>query len=328
MREKMKKILFATTALVATAGVAAADVAVTGFAEFGIFKDENRVNDVTQIHTDIDVTFKMTGEADNGLTFGASFDLDEIDFGGDRTNDRAFDDATLFLAYGAAKLTVGDTDSAFDARLTETAIGDSIRDDHTVHPGYNGNSYLDEALDTQVVRFDYTFDAFTGSLSVNADDAGVLDPTWAIGVSYNAELAGLDLGVGLGYIKADDAAPGVFDEIIGISVNTTFDNGLQAILNYSQWSDNSAGGADDANHWGIGLGYTMNALTISANYGVYDFDNGLENDGWGVAANYDLGGGLVAQFGAGSGSCDVIVGECAAVGDYETTYSLGLAMSF
>ncbi|MBV2358877.1 porin [Thalassococcus sp. CAU 1522] len=324
----MKKILFATTALVVTAGVASAEVAVTGFAELGVFKDENRVNDVTQTHTDIDVTFKMSGEADNGLTFGASFDLDEIDGGGDRTDDTQFDDATVFLSFGGAKLTVGDTDSAFDARLTETAIGDTIRDDHTVHPGYNGNSYLDERLDTQVVRFDYTFDAFTGSISVNSDDSGTLDPTWSLGVSYNAELAGLTLGVGLGYIKADSDAPGVYDEIIGLSLNTTFNNGLRAIVNYSHWSDNTSGGADDANHWGIGLGYTMNALTVSANYGIYDFDNDLENSGWGLVANYDLGGGLVAQFGAGGGDCDVVVGECAAVGDYETTYSLGLAMSF
>ena len=75
----MKKILFATTALVATAGVASAEIALTGMAEMGIYDNGN---DDTQFFTDIDVTFTMSGEADNGLTFGANVDLDESDGSG------------------------------------------------------------------------------------------------------------------------------------------------------------------------------------------------------------------------------------------------------
>ncbi|MEQ8367166.1 MAG: porin, partial [Roseicyclus sp.] len=48
----MKKVLFATTALVATAGVAAADVAVSGGAEMGLFGGSGTE---TQFFTDIDV---------------------------------------------------------------------------------------------------------------------------------------------------------------------------------------------------------------------------------------------------------------------------------
>ena len=313
----MKKFLFATTAMVAVAGAASAEVGVSGFAEFGIFEDDNTFT-TGQTHTDIDVTFSMSGEADNGLTFGATIDLDEIDGDGDTSNDTQMPDANMFLAFGPARLTVGDTDSAFDARLNEVAIGDSIRDDHTIHPGYNGNSALDEAVDSQVVRFDYTFDAFVASVSVNSDDTGVLDPTYAIGFSWATDLAGLRLGLGLGYISADEAAAAM-DEMIGLSVATTFDNGLRAILNYSDMSDNSAGGADGS-HYAIGLGYSSGALTVGANYGVYDTDGVGESSGYGLAVNYDLGGGLVAQLGWGGG--DPLVGT------YEDTYSLGLAMSF
>ena len=84
-------------------------------------------------------------------------------------------------------------------------------------------------------------------------------------------------------------------------------------------SDNSAGGGDGS-HYAIGLGYSSGALTIGANYGVYDFDGAGEDSGYGLAVNYDLGGGLVAQLGWGGG--DPLVGT------YEDTYSLGLAMSF
>ncbi|WP_298259682.1 porin, partial [uncultured Litoreibacter sp.] len=81
----MKKVLFASTALVAFGGAAVADVALSGRAEMGIFSQNAAFQGVApagaadgvQFFTDIDVTFTMSGETDNGLTFGASVDLDE-----------------------------------------------------------------------------------------------------------------------------------------------------------------------------------------------------------------------------------------------------------
>ena len=63
----MKNILYATTALVATAGIASADVSISGFAEVGIFDTGN--GDM-QLFNDIDVTFSMTGETEGGISFG------------------------------------------------------------------------------------------------------------------------------------------------------------------------------------------------------------------------------------------------------------------
>ena len=329
----MKTLLLASTALVATAGIAAAEVSISGFAELGIFQNENASGDGStgdlskvRVFSDIDVTFSMSGETDGGLSFGASIDLDEaFDDGfndGDVNDPARQPDSFIFMAYGPMRLTVGDTDSAFDARLTETAIGGAINDDHTVHPGYNGNSALDEVYGGQEIRFDYSFDAFTGSLSVSPDrNATDFDTSWSVGVSYNTALAGLDLGVGLAYQSIDEAAA-LYDQRLGLSLSTKFDNGLTAIVNYTNWTDDSSNGADDGTHWGIGFGYTMNALTIGVNYGEYDVDDNFANDssGFGVAVNYDLGGGLQAQLGYGGGDIDN--------GSYEDTFSLGVAMSF
>jgi outer membrane protein OmpU len=105
-----------------------------------------------------------------------------------------------------------------------------------------------------------------------------------------------------------------------MSVAASFDNGLQAVVNYSKMTDDSSGGIDDGHHWGVGLAYTMNALTLAANYGEFEFDGG-DSSGYGLVANYDLGGGLVAQLGYGAG-------EISGPADYEDTFSLGLAMSF
>jgi outer membrane protein OmpU len=331
MREKMKTLLLASTALVATAGLAAAEVRILGTAELGIFQNENASGDGSsgdlskvRVFSDIDVTFAMTGEADNGLSFGASIDIDEVGIGDANIDDAArLPDATIFLAFGPARLTVGDTDSAFDARLTETAIGGAINDDHTVHPGYNGNSGLDEVYGGQEIRMDYSFDAFTGSISVSPDrNATDFDMAYALGASYNLELAGLDLGLGFGYQKVDEAAS-LYDTRVGLSASTTFANGITAIVNYTHMSDDTTGGADDGSHYGLGLGYTMNALTIGVNYGEYDFDDAFAADrsGYGLAANYDLGGGLSAQLGYAGGDID-------GAADYEDTFSLGLSMSF
>ncbi|MDP4991116.1 MAG: porin [Marivita lacus] len=330
----MKTLLLASTALVATAGLAAAEVKIIGTAELGIFQNENASGDGStgdlskvRVFSDIDVTFAMTGEADNGLSFGASIDLDEaFDDGfndGDVNDPARQPDSFIFLAFGPARLTVGDTDSAFDARLTETAIGGAINDDHTVHPGYNGNSGLDEVYGGQEIRMDYSFDAFTGSISVSPDrNATDFDMAYALGASYNLELAGLDLGLGFGYQKVDEAAS-LYDTRVGLSASTKFANGITAIVNYTHMSDDTSGGADDGSHYGIGLGYTMNALTLGVNYGEYDFDDAFAADrsGFGLAANYDLGGGLSAQLGYGGGDID-------GAADYEDTFSLGLSMSF
>jgi outer membrane protein OmpU len=336
MREIMKKILFATTALVATAGVAAADVAVSGSAEFGIFQNENASGDgstgdltKTRVFTDYNIRFSMSGEADNGLTFGATVDLDEVNDGGgnaDMQDAARSPDATITMSFGGLSLTVGDTDSAFDARLTEVAVGSAINDDHTVHPGYNGNSLFDEPYGGQEIRVDYSFGDVTVSASMSPDrNATDFDTAFAIGVSYAADLGGIDLGLGLGYITTDEASaagPATYDDALGVSIAAGFGGGFDAILNYSILTDDSAGAADDASHIAIGVGYTMNALTIGANYGSYDYDDAFanDNDGYGLTVNYDLGGGLEVQFGYGAGELET--------GTYEDTYSFGVAMSF
>ncbi len=379
----MKKILFATTALVATAGAAQADVALSGFAEIGILGGDRYATE--QFHTDIDVTFTMTGEADNGLTFGAKVDLDENGAFGNTTQGGE----TYFIAFGGARIDMGDTDGAFDAALTDIGIGGSIADDHTTHAGYNGNAGMDGTYDGQIATMSYAFSGFTGYLSAEIDDTGTFDPVWGIGASYSADLAGLTIGVGLGYQEgdegnsdatvlataaavaaasagadgligtADDPVLGLADVIAvaaherdsvwGISLNTTFNNGIQAILNYSEatygdgnisvtnaGADGLLGTADDVvvgfgaleteSYWGLGLGYTMNALTVAVNYG--EFDNrfgvdGLEAKGYGLAVNYDLGGGLEAQ--AGYGKSEYDFGGLSSETDQ---YSLGLAMTF
>jgi len=289
----MNKILLATTALVATAGFAAADVTLSGSAEMGL-KDTGAFGSSVEFHHDLDVRFTLSGETDNGLTFGATIDLDEVSNGiGAGSGPHA-----VFISGSFGTLTLGDTDGAFDWAMQEVGIGSAIADDHTTHVGFNFNNGLDTSNDGQVLRYDNTFGDISVAVSAELDDGGS-DDALGLGVKYNAALGGVDLGLGLGY--QDN---GVVDGW-GVSVDANFANGLRAIVNYS----------DDGSidHTALGLGYTSGALTVSANYG--EFSTGV--DGHGLAVNYDLGGATV-QFGYGS--------ENRNTGD--ASWSLGLAMSF
>jgi hypothetical protein len=173
----MKKVLFATTALVATASVASADIAFSGVAQMGIQGGESSDVDgtgvdafgaeqETQFVQDIDITFTMSGTSDNGLTFGAAVDLDE-NAGGVGTDDAG---VAIFVSGDFGTLTLGDTDGALDWAMQEVALGGaSINDNETTHAGYRG-AYLDGSEDGQILRYDYSFGGFGVAFSVEQDD--------------------------------------------------------------------------------------------------------------------------------------------------------------
>ena len=308
----MKNVLFASTALVAFSGAAVADVALSGRAEMGLY---GATGFDVQFFTDIDVTFTMTGETDNGLSFGASVDLDEGGAGAAAVADNSDDGGiAIFVRGDFGTVTLGDTDGALDWALTEAGnVGNpgSIADDETSHAGYLGSYGDGSGGDGQILRYDFSAGDFGIAVSVESDarDTGATATNqeygYAVGLKYNLDLGGTTVALGLGYQNT------VADEnIVGVSATAKLDNGLSVGLQYSDWSDS----ANDS-HIGIGVGYTTGAISLHANYGKLDFANGTDQDGFGFAAAYDLGGGAVAHFGYRND-------------DAVTSASLGLGLSF
>ena len=323
----MKKVLFTTTALVAFAGAASAEVSLSGYAEMGI-KGGTALE--TQFHNDIDVKFSLSGETDNGLTFGATIDLDEINASAEVGGTGTLNNSSVFISGAFGTVTLGDTDGALDWAMQEVGIGTSLMDDHTTHAGFNFNSGHDGVYDGQVLRYNNTFGAFGVALSVEQDDdtvAGIIgdgitaSTTWGLGVKYNAALGGVDLGLGLGY-QSDST-----NDIWGLSVDAKFGGGFRAILNYSDLDGKIVAADPMDKHVGIGVGYTMDALTLSANYGIFSaVAANSDHIGYGLAVNYDLGGGAVVM--AGYGHSEI---EAATLGVADTgsnTWSIGLGLSF
>jgi outer membrane protein OmpU len=337
----MKKVLFASTALVAFAGATSAEVALSGRAEMGIFNQNaafsGGTNTGTQFFQDIDVTFTMSGETDNGLTFGASVDLDEGGAVSNATQNNADDGgATIFISGGFGTVTMGDTDGALDWAMTEAGnVGNpgSLADDETTHAGYLG-AYLDGGVagsgDGQILRWDYTSGAFGVAVSLEDDNGSTAASTnigYAIGFKYSLDLSGTTVNFGLGYQKAADDATGALAPLgnpvdakaTGVSVSANFANGLSAGVTYTDMKNM----ANDK-HYSLGLGYTTGAISVHANYGKFT-DNaaiagGADVKGYGLAAAYDLGGGAVVHFGYGSSK--------PTGGVTAKSMSLGLGLSF
>ncbi|SFP99870.1 outer membrane protein OmpU [Roseivivax halotolerans] len=384
----MKKLLLASTALVATAGVAQADIALTGGAEMGIFDNGN---DDTQFFTDLELRFTFSGEADNGLSFGATIDLDEANANGVHENPALQGGEAIFVSFGGATLTMGDTDGALDARSPEAKVGgaSSLADDETIHLGYNpddgyaifggGGLAIDGAGDGQVARFDYTvgglilsasveqysdgndntnnfdFDLFGGLVEGNrggingnlgsainvVDGNADVGEVFGVGASYATSFGGADLLLGAGYQTSENLA-----STASIGANMTFSNGFSAGLSFAQTQIDDTlesaietalvtgigGGAvrpsidTTISHFGVGVGYEMNALAIGLNYGRYESDE-IEVDGYGLAVAYDLGGGLSLNAGYGYSDADIDFTTADYDDDFDT-FSLGARMSF
>ena len=295
----MKKILIASTALVATAGMAAADIAISGYAEIGLVDYGTAVG--MEMHSDMDVTFKLSGASDNGLTFGASIDLDEVSSGIDSTEGLQ----AVHVSGGFGTLTMGDTDGALDKANAEVASLTAIADDHTAHAGYNGGAGLDSG---DILRYDTTYAGFGVSASIAQSDEAVANDVIAYGITTT-----------LGTVAVSAAFQNNNTQDITAVSGKTSVGGIGITANYSEASMGTT--ATSYEHTGVGVDYTMNGVSLHANYGNYDYDDGSNADGYGIAANYGLGGGATVMIGYGNGTTQNATADV-------TTFSVGLGLSF
>ncbi|WP_068108643.1 porin [Tropicimonas marinistellae] len=388
----MKKVLLASTALVAFAGAAAAEVSLSGSAEMGVVGGKGQD---AQFFQDVDVSFAMSGETDGGLTFGTKVDLDEAGKLGDSFSNQG---VAIYVSGEFGTVTLGDTDSAFTwavDSIDSWGNPGSIDDSETAHFGRQGDFLKGTAYDGQVLRYDYTFDAFGFAVSLEQDDSSDFERTtfdadgnvdsvedagdyqWAVGASWSPELGGgtLDLGIGyeyapngaIGFDLTDAAALDLFeslaaadftdDEIAaletffgidydavdnssflvnlgedvsswGLSAGYSTDNGLSIGGVYADFSGDDL---DSGSYWGLGAGYAFEEFSFHVNYGEHSFEGdgggAFDSTGYGVAAGYDLGGGLSVLAAYGNSDVDIKIFDEKAKTDFDT-YSLGLSMSF
>ena len=108
----MKKVLFATTALVATAGVAAADVTFGGYGRFGVMymDDDSAGTDSTDVTSRFRLQIDATAESDAGVVVGARVRIQQNEGQQGMTNGARF-----FARSGGFEVGVGNIFGALES---------------------------------------------------------------------------------------------------------------------------------------------------------------------------------------------------------------------
>ena len=328
----MKKVLLATTALVAFAGAASAEIKLDGYAEIGV-DGGNAVGFETQFHNDWQVNFNFSSETDGGLSFGGKVQIEETNLPQKIDGGLKIDDEAFWVSGSFGKVTLGETAGALDWAVPDIYTGTAISDDHSTHAGAYWNTGMDGSYDDQVARYEYSFGDFGAAISVEQDDTGVSDPIIGLGGKWSGSMSGADITAGIGYQTNGDGST------VSVAATAKMANGFSAALGYASFDNDPLytfndylGNGVQVDNWvGVGVAYTTGALTVGANYGMYSASVAGVQDpkGWGLVANYDLGGGAVAMvgYGASSGSNGGIAygnGN----GHGSKTWSAGLGLSF
>lgn len=288
----MKKLLLASTALVMSAGVAAADVALSGNARMGFIYDGNDV----QMTSRARVTFTMSGETDGGLAFGASFDAD--DAVGAAGNTR-MTQGTVFISGEFGKLTFGDVASAARAAAGDlygvglTGLGDLNEVAYLDRLGAAG-TFTGQNYDTGAL-YEYSIDGFTMYVGLSQNNVVTVGATKfrdnmvSVGAAYSWE--GLTAALGYEYARASATAlPGFTSSHLVASLEYEMDM-FKAKAFVGQAGSDLGNALETAGfsktHGGISVEGSFDATTVTA----FAYRDNFDDTQFGVGASYDLGGG-------------------------------------
>ena len=237
----MKKILLTSTLLVASAGMAAADVKISGYGRFGLdyYSAPGISFKKSVINSRLRMNIDASTETDSGVTFGGRIRL-QWNSGSSNT---VAAPGLLYASYEGMRLEVGNANTAYDsaALMYNSEIG-----------------YLDRGLgDPGGTFYSYT----SGGFGANNNRMGVF-ASYSVG-DFNARVS---------YVTPDQTVKnlgvGIEDEY---SLSMDYKFGAITVSGAAAWN---GGGIDGNELWFVGAEY---ALNDAANIGLLYFDNGDSN---------------------------------------------------
>lgn len=279
----MKKILFATTALVATAGWAAADVTIGGFARFGAQYDSASEDWNTSTRLRFQIT--ASTETDGGVRLSAMQRIQS-----DRGQGNATNGARFSIGYEGLTVNVGNIVGVIEGtpNLYMPTASAGV--------GLSGNGFYSLATNTSSnsARFGWT-----------AYDSTGFGQSGNNGIEVMYSIA----GVGLHAHSTDDSygvrAAYTFSGITGAVAYEEFDNDdtyllvtvggrigqINAALGYAQTEIAGV----EAEKWSLKGAYDF-GTGLTAYAFVASEDNGV-GESYGLGASFDLGGGASLEGG-------------------------------
>ncbi|WP_444453880.1 porin [Rhodobacter capsulatus] len=303
----MKKLLIATTALVMTAGMAAAEVKLSGDARMGVaYAGGDGVTDNEwNFSSRARVKFTLSGTTDTGLEFGATFKTSDLR--GEDADPRNGSRGTVFLSGAFGKVTMGDVASAPEELFGDLAdvgyLGDDQGTAGITNGALNTNDIPYLTLDNQTQSaLLYTYS--TGPISVAAAMSdGYTDQTTVEEAQAYSVAAAYTFGnytAGLGYEKLDGVTAA------GDKSQTEL-AGMAKFGNTDVKAYYAAGGDENLVDYAVGLSVAsaFNAVTVKGYVQKASPVDGADIGGgadesvtwYGLGADYDLGGGAILAAG-------------------------------
>ncbi len=229
----MKKVLLATSALIATAGMASADINLSGGARLGlVYSNGTGTADSIRFEKRFTVNVDGSGETDGGLSFGGRIRLrsNEADTAGQLSS------ANVYIGNDTWRVTVGNTDGAMLNRVSYwggsvglTGLGYRNVSFNIGSSSWGLASFNSSGNAGQVIRLDFNVGDFGVSLS--SDNRGNFAPTIGLGSDHEDSIA-VSYNFGDWKVAAGYASEGAGDDI---------------------WSLSAVGKIGD---FGLGLGYS------------------------------------------------------------------------
>ena len=185
---KMKKVLLATSALVAFAGAASAEIAMKGYARFGAQYSEGAADEVT-VDQRMNVDLTGTGASDNGLSFSAKVRL-RAEEAGAAGSVMTINGARYSVSASGMELAVGNIYGAVDSMpgLYAGSVGLTGLGYANVVSNWTGQSYSSRGAGVNGVELMYSVGDL--SLHLSTVDGGHTE----VAVAY--AMGGVNVAVG------------------------------------------------------------------------------------------------------------------------------------
>lgn len=318
----MKKILFATTALIATASMAAAEVRFSGYGRFGL--DYNEANDratngrsSTNITSRLRLQVDMSTETDGGVTLGARFRA-QAESRDNAPGGAAFNGARFYATAGGFTLGVGNIIGAvegmaglyLETRTAGTGIDGAGFVSNVANLGngeaFNWDAYSSAGVGANGMEVLYSAGNFGGHLSYSTDNGANAVDRIAVNVSYTFG----DWTLGLAAQDSDRAFEDKFIVTVagqlgqfGVRLAYADNDGVDKIGIYGNMD---IGTASNILLWATSED-AMSAADVAAgrtdNRDAPGVDRS-EGTSYGIHYHYDLGGGASFEAGATTNSAD------------------------
>ena len=308
----MKKVLFATTALIATAGMAAAEVKISGYGRFGL--DRNEANSAvagtaeTNITSRFRLTFDVSTETDGGVTVGGRIRAQARSRDG-APGTAAWSAPQFHVAYGGLRVNVGNIWGAIDSApglyLNTTSVGTGIDgmgfNSLAIGNGFDWDTFTSAGAGRNGIEALYSAGGFSGHISYSQSNGGTV-----LGEANGLERAAIMLSYSFGdyfvtgayqsedngrAITKNGAAVSAGDDLMFFAAGADFGQ-FGATLSYGQTEEADA--VTLAGEAEIGAASTVVAWVNSTDIdtGVTAGQTRLDGTAFGINYEYDLGGGV------------------------------------